>query len=244
MACKLPLINDACKSLEDGTSLHDASLAWCVPAIATVYPQPCIAYTDAFYFGIIVVAVLAFNFVALSVAGYFLWSYHDSPRPKAQYREVALWLHVGFTIALVVSVALYSAMVISKLDNMAGTGIYIMAQASYGSGISYGYFMIWIGIFFQLAAGVLLFYVDVGDEQTADERAAHKFEKAIALEAQNYGTAQMGQGYGQASSYHPTPMFLPPAQHGPAQQLAMPEQGAAPNPWSAQPVAAGPPGTP
>jgi len=235
MVCKIPGARGACKSMEDGVSLQEASHMWCAPAITRLYPQPCDAFTSGFYVGILVVAAMALNAIALLVAGYFVWRYQGGVHKKSD-RETAFYIHLISTMALMAAVILFHALVISKLDDIAGTGIFFIAQASHGTGISYGYFAVWIGLIVQIVAGVLVFYITVGDEQTEDERQEYLLQKDLAAYEQSlagkrpqagvanatyastgYGQhalpQPMGQGHGQFHQAVPgygAPFVLPP----------------------------------
>jgi len=246
LVCKIPGTGRACRSLEDGVSLQDASFLWCSPTITRLYPQPCDAFTSGFYVGIVVVVVMIANAIALLVAAYFVWRYHSGVHKKSD-REVAFYTHLISTMALMGAVVLYTGLVISKLDDIGGTGIFFIAQASHGTGISYGYFAMWVGLIVQTIAGVLLFYTTVGDEQTEDERQEYLLQKDLALFEQNAGTRpQAGManatyastGYGQHAL--PQPMGQGHGQFHQVPGYGVPWPGPSPLPHHYTP----PPGTP
>ncbi|CAE7594928.1 unnamed protein product, partial [Symbiodinium pilosum] len=211
----------SCDLLSEGIALQDAADDWCAPLMMEILPQPCIGFRSAYFLGLANLFAIGLNALLMVVCVALIIQYLEGTFHKGVYRVSAAIVHCIATVLVLGSFLAYILEAVKALDAVGGTGIPMLAQASRGSGISIGIFIMGAGLLFQIMAGVLLVFLKLGDEQTEEEKALRQWQKedakywaieqsmsmaqgayADGQGAYSYGygyTGYDGYGYGQAA---------------------------------------------
>eukprot|EP00437_Effrenium_voratum_P040707 CAMPEP_0181464120 /NCGR_PEP_ID=MMETSP1110-20121109/35265_1 /TAXON_ID=174948 /ORGANISM="Symbiodinium sp., Strain CCMP421" /LENGTH=329 /DNA_ID=CAMNT_0023588837 /DNA_START=71 /DNA_END=1057 /DNA_ORIENTATION=- len=190
----------SCDILSEGVSLQDAADDWCAPLLMNVFPQPCQGFKSAYFLGLANLAAIGLNALLTVVCIALIIQYLEGTFHKGIYRVSAAVVHgIGTLIVLGCFIA-YILEAVRQLDAVGGNGIPLLAQASRGSGVSIGIFIMGGGVLFQIIAAVLLVFLKLGDEQTEEEKALRQWQKedakywALEQQMSEAGLAAGGQG--------------------------------------------------
>lgn len=197
--------------------------------------------------GAFVWIVTGLSFLMEAIAGYLMYLYLGGTdgqyknKGKKQFRDISLGLLVTGPGILVIILGAYIPMVMSNLD-----GLVLPPSRGTGSGVTWGYFVLWLAILFQVAGVVLLQLNKSKDEESYAER--REIAKAELEMSSSVSSANMANG----SPAHGAGLGMPPAnpydqsfQYGPGgpPQMGM---GMGPPPMGGPPMPPqmGPPGQP
>ncbi|CAE7247666.1 unnamed protein product [Symbiodinium natans] len=193
----------SCDLLAEGISLQDAADDWCAPLLLNVLPQPCVGFRSAYFLGLANLFAIGLNALLMVVCVALIIQYLEGTFHKGVYRISAAVIHGMGTLLVLGCYLGYIFEAVRALDAIGGNGIPVLAQASRGTGLSIGIFIMGAGILFQLIAAILLIFVKLGDEQTEEEKALRQWQKEDAkywsLEQSMSQAGYDGQGY---SSYN------------------------------------------
>lgn len=214
---------DICETTIQG-SLSDVGQRMCSPVLLAFWGASlCESVTNAYYFGFMLVAVVALNSLLVLAASLLLFAYATSPTPKQQYRVNALVLHGLGTMTLVAGVLAYCFMVIWSINvnhSNAFTGLFLSANGAGGTAI--GYFLLCGAAAVQVVMVGVAAMCSTSKEMSKDDLLDIKEQaKLQSMEAPSYGAPSSG--------YYPPPpgpvMVPQPLPYGQYQQ---PQYAAAP----------------
>mmetsp|Transcript_100539 Transcript_100539/g.139732 ORF Transcript_100539/g.139732 Transcript_100539/m.139732 type:complete len:330 (+) Transcript_100539:69-1058(+) len=195
----------SCDILSEGVSLQDAADEWCAPLLMNVFPQPCQGFKSAYFLGLANLFAIGLNALLTVVCIALIIQYLEGTFHKGIYRVSAAVVHGIGTLIVLGCFLAYILEAVRALDAVGGNGIPILAQASRGSGLSIGIFIMGGGLLFQIIAAVLLVFLKLGDEQTEEEKALRQWQKedakywALEQQMSEAGLAAGGQGGGYGS---------------------------------------------
>mmetsp|Transcript_54996 Transcript_54996/g.103028 ORF Transcript_54996/g.103028 Transcript_54996/m.103028 type:complete len:283 (-) Transcript_54996:229-1077(-) len=203
LLCELNTKYTQCKDMADGILLQDASHEWCIPALTRLkVTAPCDGFSSAYIMGLACICVVGLNVLLLGAASSLLLQYFGSSKHKPEYRQWAFLLHSIATAILLATFLAWSFHTLPALDHIGGQ---LKKLVSPGLGVSYGYFLMVIGILFQSIAAGLFSFMPLGNEMTEDERMSREFAKEQAkLAAMGQRAGVPPHGYGATSpAEHP-----------------------------------------
>lgn len=222
LLCRMNVDSKYCNGLDGGFTLRDAAQQWCAATLVSIAPEPCQAFSTAFYIGLLVTVTLVLNIIVLAVSCWLLYRYAAGEKHKPMYRHSAVVMHIFATVAMIGVTLAYSLLVGQQLDRI----LTIAFVAGTGSGNGYGQIVFIVAIVLQAAAAGVTSCIKLGDEQTEEDYIVSMMNKE---KLRGYGAAkgfskQDGdpeRGYNQAFTNGPT--FVPGQTPAPSPQPLAPQ---------------------
>lgn len=182
---------DICDAAIQG-NLQDVAQRMCTPLLVTFWGQTlCESVSHAYYFGFMLVGVVALNCLLVLVACFILWAYASSSAPRQSSRFNALFVHGAGTLVLIGGILAYFFMVIFNVNinhSNGFTGLWLSANGEGGTSI--GFFLVCTGAGIQIIMLALGYSIRTSRELTKEEVLDIKSQaKLDALEAHSYGAA-------------------------------------------------------
>lgn len=232
------LNNKAWKSpLEGQRSIQEVAHRFCAQGIHTIFPDLCVGLSNAYLLGMLLLVVFLINMV-VEVIAYGQFYAYLVDKPKKSRRRGAFTLLVAGTLPCTSMLLLYALGVLMYLDHMQPVGIVSFTfHPNKGSGVSEGYFLLWLATLMQMGIAV-----GVNRSRTDHEDIEEQRQDIIEMQRDLFSAANPGLGPGvptvaAASSWGAHPFAAPLATSWQQQQQQKFVRFQQPAAISMQPVA-------
>lgn len=222
-----------CNEVRGGHDLMDLQQRFCVDTVNLFFKNSCPGFSCAYALGVAIVIMVITNFCLQGTAVWMLYHYMYNT-PKKQFREVSLILVIVGAAVVTICLGLYLPLVSMQLDSIEVIGINKFVNVSPGTGISIGYWILWVSVIVEIVQIILFKNSKISDERRRIEaKMQEQFEAELAIG----GYGEYGDGYGTdpygGGGYDPYGM---PQQ--PYAQQSPPSWGVTPqaNPYGMQPA--------
>lgn len=174
-----------CQDLNGKQDLHEIQQRFCVNVVNRMFPNACTGLSYAYGLGILLVIVVVINW-CLHGTGCWITYYYMVHSPKKDYREFAFVIITIGTCLHALTLLLYLLLVGWNLDNVeVETSLKLVSlntlSASEGTGISFGFWFMWLSVLVQIVEIVLIKTVKSSDEaRLCEVRAQQEFEQEMA----------------------------------------------------------------
>jgi len=139
-----------CETIQGHQNLQDMAQRFCVGAMSRAFRGMCEGLSAAYGIGL---AIIIFQFVNAFLHIIALWSLYNYVynTPKKVYRDMAFFLVLVGTCLNVICLGIYAPMVSIHLDNVSigVIGLNWAIDISNGTGISLGYWIMWVAVMVQ-----------------------------------------------------------------------------------------------
>lgn len=202
-----------CDDISGGHNLMDLQQRFCVDAVDLVFRNACAGFSCAYALGIATVIMVITNFCLEGTSVWMLYHYMYNT-PKKQFREISFILVIVGVSVVTICLGLYLPLVSIQLDSIEvlGASALKVISVSPGTGISVGYWLLWVSVIVQVVQIILFKNAKISDERRRIEaKMQEQFEAELAIGGYGFDDGMGGGGGGYDAYGNPQYPQSPPS---------------------------------